>query len=280
MTDGERWTQDVLRELREGRFAPAAWRRFLAASFGRAREQRRIHGRAHGQVLALAAAGLAGWALALIAGRPMLALAGVVWWVVLLLMLDWHLGMLERADGSRLDGLGMANAVTAMRGGAIPAFAALDRPGLLVGLAAFATLDVVDGFLARRRDERTRLGAWLDGSLDSVAAVVVIVFAQQLGAVPAWLTFFVLLRVVAPWLVLAVAYFVSPRSLPWQPALRAPGLAARLPASLAAVGVGMSLAGAQFGVSVAATGVGASLILLTVLVARQIEASGAPNVAG
>lgn len=279
MTDGERWTREVLDRLRAAHFAPGAWFRFLGASFERARAQRSIHRRAHAQTLALGAVGLAGWVLVWAAGRPLLALLGAAWWVLIALMLDWHLGMLDRPDGRPLTGLGVANAVTAARGGAIPVFVALDRSGLLVAFAAFAALDILDGWLARRQDEETRLGAWLDGSFDSVAAVVLALAAERLGGVPLWLALLVVARVAMPWLVLGFAYFAAPRWLPERPSVRAAGLAARLPAIAAGAGIGMSLAGIDGGVPVATVGVVGSLVAFTITVRGQIDSASVTNAA-
>jgi len=66
----------------------------------------------------------------------------------------------------------------------------------LLGLAAFALasiLDAVDGFIARRFNQRSELGAILDPLADKfllVSGVVVLSFDNQprLGCVPLWLT--------------------------------------------------------------------------------------------
>ncbi len=273
MTEGERWTRDELDELRAERFAPGAWRRFLAASFARARVQRREHPRAHAQTLALGVLALLAWMLVWADGRPGLAIVGTVWLVLVLLMVDWHLGMLERADGRRLDGLGAANATTVLRTAAIPAFGVVDRSALLVALTAFVSLDLLDGWLARRRHEETRLGAWLDGSSDSVAAVVLVVAAERLDAIPSWLVVLVVARVAAPVLVLSVAYFAAPTCLPARLWVRAPGVAVRLPAVAAAAGIGLALADVAGGVPLAASGAALSLLSFAAVVGRHVAGS-------
>lgn len=257
MTDGERWTRDVLDELRTASFTPAAWRRFVAGSFARAREQRTAHRRAHAQTLVLAGGGLGVASLVALAGRPGPALVGAAWWVLLTLMLDWHLGMLQRPDGRPLVGLGVANVVTVVRGASIPVLLFVSEPGLLAAVAASVLLDVLDGSLARRRDEATRLGAWLDGSVDTLTATVAALAAARLGSIPDWLGVFIVARVAAPWVVLVVAYFALPARLS-RLSLRAPGLLARLPGAAATLGVGLALAGLDAGVPLAAAGVAAS----------------------
>ena len=68
-----------------------------------------------------------------------------------MLMLDWHLGMLERLNGMAIDGLGLANVLDVCRVGAVPALAVLSPRWLALGLLIIGTLDVVDGRVARAR---------------------------------------------------------------------------------------------------------------------------------
>ncbi len=267
MSDGERWTRDVLHELRAARFSPHAWHRFLAASFRRAREQRRAHPRAHAQTVALALAGLVGWALVGAVGRAWLAVAGAAWWVLVMLMLDWHLGMLERPDGRTLPHLGVANTVTLIRSAALPILFVLDATGLLVMLAILAALDVADGGVARRLDEETRLGAWLDGSLDGLLAASFVVAALRIDAIPGWLAVLIAARVAFPWLVVSLVYFLSPSPPRASDAMRLPGLAARLPGATAATGLGLALVGEAVGVTIAAAAMAASFALLAITIA-------------
>jgi hypothetical protein len=121
VTEGERWTREALAELRADGFRPGAWRRFIARSRVRAREQRQARGREHRQTLLLAAIGVVAWSAVGLSGRPLLALIGVGWWLLVWLMLDWHLGLLERPDGTPLASLGPANALTLLRLAVVPA---------------------------------------------------------------------------------------------------------------------------------------------------------------
>jgi len=259
VTEGELWTRRILAELRAAGFRPRAWIRFLAASFERAALERRSHGAAHRRVLVGAGAGVVVWGAVAALGRPGLALAGIAWHLSLALMVDWHLGMLERRDGSALDGLGRANAITLVRAAAIPALFALDESGLLLGLVLLAGLDVLDGVVARRLDERTRLGAWLDGSTDTLIGLAVALAAFRLAVVPGLLVALVLLRVGVPWILLLRAYFLTPCPFAMEGGLRDEGLAARVPGVVAAVGVGLALAGTEIGVPLAILGVSASI---------------------
>src|SRR4051794_29093910 len=87
LTEGEQWSRELLDRLRSERFTPAAWRRFFAESFARARETR---GRRPQLVAQSRAWGRAGLVAALPFG-PRVAASWALWWA----MVDWHLGMLE-----------------------------------------------------------------------------------------------------------------------------------------------------------------------------------------
>ncbi len=262
MTEGERWTREALAELRAARFVPRAWVQFLSRSFARANVRRRERPRAFRELLLLGAAGLLAWTGVGAAGRPALAVTGAAWWLLILLMLDWHLGMLERPDGRPLDGLGAANLLSCLRAGLVPALPVLSPSALAATLVLAGMTDLVDGRVARRRDEVTRLGFWLDGSVDSVLLATGAFSLARAGLVPAWVAALVIVRWALPWLVFAAAYFVraevppsgsyAPRRVPGFVLLAGLVLAAlevRSGAALAAVG---ALAGAALFVAAVA----------------------------
>ncbi|MGH2946254.1 MAG: hypothetical protein ACRDPC_08355, partial [Solirubrobacteraceae bacterium] len=87
---------------------------------------------------------------------------GLSWWAATALMLDWHLGMIETADG-RPRNLGAADALTLTRAWLVPV--ALDSPTPFVCALAAAT-DALDGPLARRAGP-TRAGRDLEGLVDA-----------------------------------------------------------------------------------------------------------------
>jgi CDP-diacylglycerol--glycerol-3-phosphate 3-phosphatidyltransferase len=91
--------------------------------------------------------------------------------------------------------LGLANLLTVTRGlllAAVAGFLPLARPmelGLWVpaGLyGAVVALDYVDGFLARRRDETTQLGASLDETFDTIGLFVAPLLAVSYAQLPVW----------------------------------------------------------------------------------------------
>src|ERR671935_258442 len=144
--------------------------------------------------LALALLGLGVYGGVVAFGRPLLAALAAGWWVLVLLMADWHLGMLERPDGSRLPGLGVANTVTLLRAGAIPLLPALGPTELGLALVVAGLSDVIDGSLARARGETSRLGAWADGAVDALLIAVAAVAAAAHDLLPAWVAVLIVSR--------------------------------------------------------------------------------------
>jgi phosphatidylglycerophosphate synthase len=219
MTDGERWAADELLALRTAGFRPAAWRRFLAASFRRAGVTRAAHGALARQAHAWSAIGLLAGLAAVRAARRVGAPAPrpatwAAWWLSTALMLDWHLGMLESRDGSRHERLRAADALTLARVGLVPFIAATGparhRAGFTALLAASATTDLLDGALARRTGT-TRLGRDLDTVADLLSRSAAVRAARRAG----WLTpraaRLTLARQAIPLAVVSATYFGAGR---------------------------------------------------------------------
>jgi cardiolipin synthase len=200
VTDGERWSRDLLAELRDGRFSPASWRRFLARSLVRAREQGHVRPRARRQAFFVGAVGLAGWAAVAAAGRPAAATAGAGWWLLVILMLYAHLGMLETPGGRPVDRIGLPNLLTLCRAAVVPALPALPPVALAATILLAAGTDVLDGVVARARGEATRLGRWLDGTVDGVLLAAAAAALAGTGMLPWWSGGLVVARVAFPWL--------------------------------------------------------------------------------
>ena len=154
LTEGEQWSRELLDRLRAERFTAAAWGRFFDEGFRRARV---VRGRRPPLVRQARRWGLAGLAAAAPFGlRPVASWA--VWWA----LLDWHLGMVEGADGSeRL--LSAADALTLARLWAAPLVRVSPQPWLMAcGMAT----DLADGAVARRVGG-TRLGRDFDSTADT-----------------------------------------------------------------------------------------------------------------
>jgi phosphatidylglycerophosphate synthase len=195
---------------------------FLDKSFARARRTRAIRTRQHRQLLGLTAAGAAAWAALAALGWPWLGLIGVAWLTLLLLMVDWHVGMLESDAGRPLQELGAANLISLLRGALAPALLAAPPTALLALLLGAGLTDAIDGPLARARGQESRLGRFLDPGVDAFFFGAAAVAATRLGLLPWWATCLVLARYAAQWSALAVAYFARievPRPkgfVPWK----------------------------------------------------------------
>lgn len=198
MTEGERWTRVVLAELRARRYRPAAWWRFLADSLDRARAQRASNARAHRQTLVIGALGLGAWCFAA-PWHPAGATAGAAWWLLVVVMLDWHLGMLEHPDGQPLGRIGLPNLLGLARLAIVPVVPLVPPWAVACLLLASGATDVADGRIARRRGEETRLGRWLDGAADAAVLIAASVALTASGELPVWAAGLVVARHAAQW---------------------------------------------------------------------------------
>jgi phosphatidylglycerophosphate synthase len=171
-TEGEQWASSELTSLRLARFSLPGWVRFLAESSRRAAATRRARRPLAHQAARWSAASaittlVLRRAVACRVGRPPSTRVLAAWWLALVLMLDWHLGMVQEIDGRPREKLSLADALTLSRAAAAP-FAASAPPDTLLYLTllAFAGVtDLLDGRLARRRGP-TRLGRDFDTLAD------------------------------------------------------------------------------------------------------------------
>jgi cardiolipin synthase len=154
-------------------------------------------------------------------------------------MLDWHLGMLERPDGTALPRLGIANILSLGRAAAIPLLPLLTPTALGVTLVVAARTDVADGVVARARKEASRLGAWLDGAVDAVLLSVAALAESNHVLLPTPVAALVVFRYLLPWPTLATIYFFQAQapSRDGYVSGRAPGAAVFAGLALAAFGI-------------------------------------------
>lgn len=167
LTEGEAWVRAELTELRDAGYGPAATARFLwrcQQRAGRVRRDRPELARREAGWLAAGAGAYVG------SGH-----AGAVrWWLLVGLMLDWHLGMLETEDGIPRN-LGTADALTLSRAWLVPLVLAAPSPALVV--VGFTT-DVLDG-VAARATAPTRAGRDLEALVDAAFAAAVLVGTRR-----------------------------------------------------------------------------------------------------
>jgi phosphatidylglycerophosphate synthase len=131
---------------------------------------------------------------------------GLAWWSATELMLDWHLGMVETADG-RMRNLGAADALTLTRAWLVPV--ALDTPTPLVCAAAAAS-DALDGPLARRAGA-TRAGRDLEVLVDACFAAAALRGALRHDWLPPAVVRVELVRLGAGLAYAVTAYFGTAR---------------------------------------------------------------------
>lgn len=96
---------------------------------------------------------------------------------------------------------GVPNGLTFLRLGAVPFFlqAVLDERYLLafVLLAGAGLTDILDGFIARRYHQQTRLGSFIDPMADKILGVTAYVSFSLKGIIPPWLGALVFTRDIA-----------------------------------------------------------------------------------
>jgi phosphatidylglycerophosphate synthase len=235
MTEGELWTREVVGDLRASGYRPGAWTWFIARSLARARLARGARRRAHREVVALAALGLAAWLVVALLGRPWLALVGAAWWALVLLLLDWHLGMLEDDAGTWSVRLGVPNLLTLLRAALVPALPVLAPALLLVALLVSGVADVLDGAIARAFDQETRLGAWLDGGVDGFVLGAAALGAGVDGLLPWWAVAIVIVRHASQWAVVAAAWLMLA-----QPPKRQRAVSGKLPGAVLFAGLALA----------------------------------------
>ncbi len=139
---------------------------------------------------------------------PLVAAIGIGWLLAVVTMLDWHVGMLERPDGRPLGGLGVPNLLSLARLATIPLLLALPSAGIGAAVVLAAMTDVVDGVLARSRDQVTRLGRWLDGAADATLLVSAVVILATRDVVSLWVAGLVIARHALQWAGVAASYFI------------------------------------------------------------------------
>lgn len=209
----EPWTAQLLADLRAGDYRPAAWTRFLADSWHRARATARhssslVKSWRYVSLLVMAgsAAPLA-FAWRRHGPRQARRMGGLLLVGVVLQQADGyvHLGLNRRLDdGVPLPTLGPAIWLSYSRGTVaywlLAATAArLDLPGLApVALVVGTLTDVLDGHLARRLGQTTKLGAYVDGVADLVLAAALTWDAVRRGSLPAHASWIVVVRYALP----------------------------------------------------------------------------------
>lgn len=169
-------------------------------------------------------------------------------------MLLTHLGMVEGPAGEPRPSLGIPNVLTLARAGALPALAFLtaEPAAWLAVLLAALVSDVLDGAIARQQGTQTRLGVYLDPSIDVALAIVASLSAAAAGWLPWWAAALVIVRYTLPPLLVGIHYFARAAAPP-----RGDFVAGRIPGLIVAAGFVLAPLGAPAELSGAIVGAGA-----------------------
>lgn len=198
--------EEHLRELRQQRYVPAAWWRYLRRAAAQVRGQLIASPGAVRSVWVLALAYfalafLAAVALALSDDRQLayaFFLATGLTLLPVFVLLTLHLDLLRDPDGYRLSALNAPIALTLLRALLVPGLVLTlvrHRFGYACGAFALAACtDVLDGWLARRLNQVTRLGTVLDLVVDIVFNVAMFVGLAGAGLLPPWVLALAVLR--------------------------------------------------------------------------------------
>jgi cardiolipin synthase len=105
------------------------------------------------------------------------------------------------------------NLLTVVRLALVPLIAYLlitrNSEAAFLCFALAGVTDLVDGQLARRLDQKSLFGSWLDPAADKALIVIVLTLLAGLGAVPIWLLLLVAVRDIAIIAGIADLYFAG-----------------------------------------------------------------------
>lgn len=190
--------EEYLHDLRRDRFRPAALWRYARRVAGRVREDLVANPSAVRSVWSvalgfIAAAFIVAAITALTYDRQFansFFLHTSVWILPTFLLVTLHLGMLRDRRGHRLSALNVPTVLTLLRIALLPGIvlSLVERNFAFgVGLYVVAALsDVLDGWLARRWGQITRLGTVLDPIVDIIFNLSVFAGLHAAGLLPLW----------------------------------------------------------------------------------------------
>ena len=217
-----RFVVDLLTTLREERFSPLGWWRFLWRSWEMSRKTANDNpGLKRSWALVTILVSILALAILLATfffegpGRTLYILPGFLFCVVWQQSdLFWHLG-LNRQSGRLLSSVGIANTLTWLRGvGASYLLARIvggvGTPSwlaLIVFLVGVVT-DILDGQVARITRTQSKLGQIGDGEADFCLYLALAIILIQNTVLPLWLGLVMLLRFCIPLIAALASYFL------------------------------------------------------------------------
>jgi phosphatidylglycerophosphate synthase len=216
-------------DLRQRRYGPAAWRRFLADSWRKSRATAQAHpplSRSWARVslmLALLAAGVLSLIWLLEGQQTALRLLPALLICLALQQGDVyvHLGLnWSPTDGRLREQLGLPTTLTLVRGLMADYLLAhllsgvIAPPGFTLGaLLIGSATDIADGQIARRANWQTRLGGYLDSEADLYLSTSATLCALRAGVLPAWVAAILVLRFAVPLIGALFSYFIAIRQV-------------------------------------------------------------------
>jgi phosphatidylglycerophosphate synthase len=217
-----RFVVDLLTTLREERFSPRGWWRFLWRSWEMSRKTANDNpGLKRSWALVTILVSILAVAILLATfffegpGRTLYIVPGFLFCVVWQQSdLFWHLG-LNRQSGRLLSSVGIANTLTWLRGvGAsyllARIFGGVGTPSwlaLIVFLVGVVT-DIMDGQVARITGTQSKLGQIGDGEVDFCLYLALAIILIQNAVLPLWLGLVMLLRFCVPLIAALASYFL------------------------------------------------------------------------
>jgi phosphatidylglycerophosphate synthase len=215
---------DLLAALRDDRFSPPAWGRFLLRAWNLSRHTARAYPtltRSWQRVaLLLGAMGLLILSSSFVlegAQVTLRLLPGFLFCVAWQISdLYWHLGLIrQERTGEVYPVVGVANILTQLRGlaasfligrliGGIATSPALALPIFLVGIVT----DMLDGLIARRTHTQSLLGQLTDAEADLCLYLAITIILLQNSILPLWLGILMLARFLVPLLAALASYFL------------------------------------------------------------------------
>jgi len=224
--DVSEFTKDLMRDLSAGRYRGAAWRKFFGDSWRRSVDDVRANVsrarsfRSWATLTALIGLGVLLLPLAAGVGEGLLeaGLIWVPWFASSVAFAALHLGMVDSSDGEPLDRFLLPNALSFARLALAPlvywpmlSVAATRDTGLLLAafLALMSVTDVIDGRLARAREQCTRMGRMLDHTADIAFLAFLAAGLHHAGLLPTGLFALLMVRYPGSFAGVAVLYFVA-----------------------------------------------------------------------
>jgi phosphatidylglycerophosphate synthase len=224
LSNESQFVVDLLTTLRNEKFSPMAWARFIARSWKMSRRTANANPtlkRSWGRVsITLGVLAFMLLVASFVFEGPTSALRllpGFLFCVAWQINdLYWHLGLNRQSPtAALLPVVGLANFCTLLRGlaasfllgrlvGGVPTPTALTLLAFVCGIVT----DILDGQIARRTHTQSKLGQITDGETDFCLYLAVTVILIQNNILPLWVGILMLARFLLPLLAALASYFI------------------------------------------------------------------------